>query len=93
MRYWLGWPRIHLAMEQIASATVIDVRPMEWGGWGYRGSLKLFDKAALIYRAGPGLRVDLHSGKTFVVTLDDPEPAAAVLNTEIARLPQPATSS
>jgi len=89
----LPWPRTQLAIEEIATASVIDVRPMEWGGWGYRGSLKLLDKAAVVHRAGPGLRVDLHNGKTFAVTLDNPEPAAAVLNAEVARLPRQTTSA
>lgn len=87
----LPWPRTHLAIEDIESASVIDVRPKDWGGWGYRGSLKLLDQAGVIYRAGPGLRVNLRNGKTFVVTIDNPEMGAAILNAEVARLPNQTT--
>ncbi len=68
-----------------AMASVIDVRPMQWGGWGYRGSLKLMRKAAVVHRAGPGIRLDLTDGRVFVVTLDNPEVPVALLNTEAGR--------
>ena len=86
----LPWPTTHVAVGDMAAASVIDVRPMEWGGWGYRGSLKLMKQAAVVHRAGPGIRLDLHDGKVFVVTVDDPDTAVALLNAEIARSPQPA---
>lgn len=91
LRYgYLPWPRTDIAIDRIAEATVVDVRPMQWGGWGYRGSLKLMDQAAVIHRAGPGLRVDLTDGKVFVVTIDDPDGGAAVLTASAkgARQPQ-----
>ena len=59
---------------------------MEWGGWGYRGSLALVKKAAIVLRAGPGLRLDLLNGRTFVVTIDDPQTPAALLSAETERL-------
>ncbi len=37
-----GVPRVHLPVEQIVTASAIEVRPTQWGGWGYRGSLRLF---------------------------------------------------
>ena len=64
----------------------IDVRPTEWGGWGYRGSPTLMKRAAVVLRAGPGIRLDLHDGKVFVVTIDNPEIPARLLNTEASRL-------
>ena len=84
------WPRTTVAVDRIASASVIDVRPMEWGGWGYRGSLKLMKQAAVVHRAGPGIRLDLKDGKVFVVTVDDPITPVALLNAEVARANQPA---
>lgn len=75
-----GWPRVRISLDRIASAEAIDVRPLQWGGWGYRGSLRLFQRAAWILRGGPGLRLDLRDGKVFIVTVDDPEEAAAVVN-------------
>lgn len=86
VRYGLiPWPRTDLAIEDIDRATVIDVRPAEWGGWGYRGTLALMRQAAVVLRAGPGIRVDLKNDKVFVVTVDDPGQGAALLNTEVSR--------
>ena len=84
------WPCTTVAVDRIDSASVIDVRPMEWGGWGYRGSLKLMKQAAVVHRAGPGIRLDLKDGKVFVVTVDDPITPVALLNAEVARASQPA---
>lgn len=81
----LPWPSTSIAVDRIESASVIDVRPMEWGGWGYRGTLTLMRQAAVVLRAGPGIRVDLIDGRVFVVTVDDPEVGAALLNAEVAR--------
>lgn len=86
----LPWPRTHIDVRSIELASVIDVRPMEWGGWGYRGSLKLMKQAAVVHRAGPGIRLDLSDGKVFVVTVDDPATAAGLLNAEVARSTQAA---
>ncbi|NNF65418.1 MAG: DUF1648 domain-containing protein [Acidimicrobiia bacterium] len=87
----LPWPRTHIPVDQIETASVIDIRPRDWGGWGYRGSLKLMNQAAVVHRAGPGLRLDLTDGKVFAVSVDNPETPAALLNAEVAR--QRATSS
>ena len=81
----LGWPTTTVPLHDIARATAIDVSPIEWGGWGYRGSLRLFGRAAIVLRAGPGLRLDLRSGKVMTVTVDDPETAAGLLNQLIVR--------
>lgn len=86
VRYgFLPWPRTHIDIQDIEQATVIDVRPMQWGGWGYRGSLRLMNQAAIVLRAGPGIRLDLRDGRVFVVTVDHAEIGAALLNTEIDR--------
>ena len=87
----LPWPSTHIDMADIKTASVIDVRPMQWGGWGYRGSLKLMKQAAVVHRAGPGLRLDLNDGKVFAVTVDHPATPAALLNGEVSRA-VPATS-
>lgn len=76
-----GWPRQRLESERIEAASAIDVRPSEWGGWGYRGSLRLFRRAALVLRAGPGIRLDLVDGAVFVVTVPDAETGARLLMT------------
>lgn len=80
-----GWPRTQIPIERLAAASPVEIRPSEWGGWGYRGSIRLFRTAAVVLRAGPGLRVDLTDGRRFAVTIDDPETAAAVLERERRR--------
>lgn len=81
----LGWPSTTVPLGDIARASAIDVRPLDCGGWGYRGSLRLLGWAAIVMRAGPGLRMDLRSGKVMTVTVDDPETAAGLLNQLIVR--------
>ena len=75
-----GVPRVVIPMARIASAEVVDVNPMEWGGWGYRGSLGLFKRAAWVVRRGEGLKLNLNDGRQFLVTVDGAAEAAAVLN-------------
>ncbi len=69
-----------VGLPDIEAATVIDVEPMKWGGWGYRGSLKLAGTAAIVTRRGPGLRLDLVGDRQFAVTIDDPTTPARLLN-------------
>lgn len=90
VRYgFLGWPRTSVPLRRIATAQAIDVRPTEWGGWGYRGNLTLMNRAAVVLRGGPGIRLHLHDGKVFVVTIDDPDIPARLLNAEASRLKLP----
>ncbi|HLU42864.1 MAG TPA: hypothetical protein VKZ55_10720 [Microthrixaceae bacterium] len=84
-----GWPRTRIPIERIAAASPIEIRPSEWGGWGYRGSVRIFRTAAVVLRAGPGIRLDLTDGRRFAVTIDDPGTAAAVLERERRREPAP----
>jgi hypothetical protein len=75
-----GWPRQRLALERMVRAESIELMPLSHGGWGYRGSLTLFGRAALVVRAGPALSLELTAGKRFVVTVDDAETASKLLN-------------
>ena len=84
VRYgFLRWPTSSVALDQIETATVVDVRPLRWGGWGYRGSLRFARRAAVVVRGGPGLRLGLRGGRVFVVTIDDPQTPAALLTAEV----------
>ena len=80
-----GWPTVTVPLERIESAEAIALSPMQWGGWGYRGSLRIFRRAAWIVRRGPGLKLNLHDGKMFVVTVDGADEAAASVNGLLAR--------
>ena len=68
-----------IARRDIESAEMIDVRPMKWGGWGYRGSRRLFKRAAIVIRGGPGLRLGLADGTILTITVDDPPGAIDAL--------------
>jgi len=81
----LGLPRQSVPLAEIAQATAIDVRPRDWGGWGYRGSMLINGQAGAILRAGPGLHLNLVDGRVFVVTVDDPEIGAGLLNDYVLR--------
>ena len=76
----LPFPRTHIDVADIASAEAIDIRPLKWGGWGYRGSLRMTRRAAVVNRGGPGLKLTMNDGRQFAVTVDDPETGAALLN-------------
>ena len=53
VRYgFLGWPGTFVPLSRIATAQAIDVRPTEWGGWGYRGNLTVMQPC----RRGPARR-------------------------------------
>jgi len=86
VRYgFFGWPRRSFSIRRIAAARAVDIRPTEWGGWGYRGSLAIMRRAAVVLRAGPGIRLDLRDGRVFAVTIDGPEDPVRLLNAEISR--------
>jgi hypothetical protein len=76
----LGWPVQRIALAEIQQASMLQVKPMEWGGWGYRGSMKLMRRAAIVLRAGEGIRLELAGQRTLVITVDDAEQGAGVIN-------------
>ncbi|MFC4122486.1 hypothetical protein [Nonomuraea zeae] len=58
---------------------MLRVRPWaDLGGWGLRIGLRR--RHGLITAGGPALAVTLRSGRTFVVTVPDPETAASLIN-------------
>jgi hypothetical protein len=79
-----GWPKRRIPLANIRRATTLDVVPMEHGGWGYRGSLKLFGRAAVVLRGGEGLQLDLADDKVLTITVDNAEEGAGLLNDLVA---------
>ena len=77
--YGKGVVRQVIPASTIDRVDVVDVSPWHWGGFGYRGSLRLLGRAALVTRPGPGLRVTLASGRRFVLTVDEPAAFADAL--------------
>ena len=75
-----GVPRVRVPTREIKGAELIDVSPMRYGGWGYRGGLRLFKKAAAIIRKGEGLKIDLEGGRVLVVTVDDASRALGIIH-------------
>ncbi|WP_232660811.1 DUF1648 domain-containing protein [Pseudonocardia sp. TRM90224] len=71
-----GWPRIRVAAAEIAAAEVADVKPTQFGGWGYR---IVPGGRGVIFRSGEALVVTRRSGSQLTVTVDDPATAAALL--------------
>ncbi len=80
VRSVLGWPRFHVPLAEVAEAVVVTVSPMrEFGGWGVR--IGRDGRFGVVLRSGPALEVLRGDDTRFVVTVDDAEGAAALLNT------------
>ena len=67
--------------QEILGASVVPAPMWRMGGLGYRGSLTLFKRAALITRRGDALAVELTRGRRFIVTVDEPQSFADALTT------------
>jgi hypothetical protein len=81
IRYgYLGWPRQRLALARVSAARAVELAPLDHGGWGYRGSLRFFGRAAVVVRGGDALELDVDGGKRLSITLDDAESAARRIN-------------
>lgn len=78
----LGWPRMTISLDRIASATAQQIDPMRWGGWGYR--LSSHGTAAVV-RRGPGIVVEREQQSTYAVTVDGADRAVEVLNALLVR--------
>jgi hypothetical protein len=82
---YTGWLRRRLALERVVAASAFTLEPLGHGGWGYRGSVRLFKRAALVVRAGPALALTLQGGGRLSITVDDAEEGARVINALLAR--------
>jgi hypothetical protein len=81
---WPGFIRVRIPLAQIERLEYVpDLRPVRYGGWGYRGSLRLLKKAAVVLRRGPGVIFALTGERRYIVTVDDAESLA---RTVVARI-------
>lgn len=81
----LRWPVVRIPLAEIERLEyVADLRPARYGGWGYRGSLTLLKRAAVILRRGEGVIFALTGGRRFIVTVDDAESLARAVQDRIA---------
>lgn len=74
---WLGFPSWTVPLADIARAGVEDVRPMAYGGWGYRLRPGV---RAVVTRGGEGLRLVRDGRADLVVTVDDAGTGAGLIN-------------
>lgn len=82
-RSMIGWPRWHVPVTDIAEVRIAQVSPLaDYGGWGIRFGAGR--RLAVVVRAGEAIEVQRRSGRVFVVTVDDAERGAALLQ-EFAR--------
>jgi hypothetical protein len=80
-----GFPRQCVPLTRIRGARAIDVAPPRHCGWGYRGSLVLSRRASIVIRRGDGVELDCGEKGTLVITVDDAETAAGLVNDLVDR--------
>jgi hypothetical protein len=81
----VGWLRQRIRLERIFGAESLEIEAMEHGGWGYRGSVRLLGRAAIVVRSGSAVRLDLGAGKRLVISVDDADTASRLINGFIQR--------
>lgn len=65
-----GIPLYSIRADRIRAVEYARIRPLDWGGWGYRISGL---GTGVILRAGPGLTIRSTSGRSFTVSVRHPE--------------------
>jgi hypothetical protein len=75
----LGRPALTIRLDEIERVESTTLGAMSWGGWGYRGSLRVLGRSAWIVRQGEGIVLDLTEGRQFAITVDDATAAAETL--------------
>lgn len=79
VRPFFAYPRYRYRFDAIRRATTLTVRPLaDFGGWGIR--LGPRRRHGVITAGGPALAIELRSGRTFVVTVNDPDTAVRLIN-------------
>ncbi|MFJ2113350.1 MULTISPECIES: hypothetical protein [unclassified Streptomyces] len=73
--------RRRIALGKISRASAQWARPSELGGWGYRW---MPGRSAVSLREGDALWLDLVTKKQFVITVDDADNAARLVNEYLA---------
>lgn len=80
----MGAPRFHYALSEIEGAAVTSVNPTrDFGGWGIRSIGG--GRTGIVVRSGEAIEVQRAGGRVLVVTVDDAERGAALLNGLISR--------
>jgi hypothetical protein len=79
---WLGIPSWLVPLAAISGAEIEEVSPLAYGGWGYRVRPGV---RGIIVRGGPSLRLRRIDRPDLVLTVDDAERGAGILNALVAR--------
>lgn len=80
----LGVPRFHVPLGEVAAVEATVVNPLaQFGGWGIRSGLD--GRFGVVLHSGEALQVRRVDGRVFVVTVDDADTAAALLEALAAR--------
>jgi hypothetical protein len=74
-----GLVRQVFAPHEIVGATTRTLRLLQMGGWGCRGNLVLFHRAAVVTRRGDALELRLMRNRRFIVTVDEPDAFVSAL--------------
>ena len=83
-RSLLGRPRVHVPLDEVERAELIDIDPFrEFGGWGLRTGVD--GRTGIVLRKGPAIEVHRTGGRIVVVTVEDAATGVALLNTLAAR--------
>lgn len=83
---WLGFPSWKIPLGEISAARVEDVRPMAYGGYGYRVRPGV---RAIVMRGGPSLYLERRDKPDILFTVDDPITGAGLVNSMLEAEPLP----
>ena len=84
-RFALPLIRVAIPLAEVERLEhVPDLRPVRYGGWGYRGSLRLLKRAAVILRRGDGVIFALTRERRYIVTVDDAATLARTVQERIS---------
>lgn len=84
VRSALGVPHFHYPLDDISAAAVRTVNPTrDFGGWGLRSQFG--GRTGIVVRAGEAIEVQHSDGKVLVITVDDAQTGAALLNGLVAQ--------
>ncbi|MDQ0613518.1 flagellar basal body-associated protein FliL [Microbacterium sp. W4I4] len=78
VRSQIGFPRVHVPLDEIVSVRAVECHPIgEFGGFGWR--LGLDGRTGIVLRTGPAVEVERRDKRPLVVTVDGAEVGAAIL--------------
>lgn len=82
VRSRLGFPRLHVPLDEITAVRAIECNPfVEFGGIGWRVGVD--GRTGIVLRTGPALEVGRRDKGAVLVTVDGAEIAAAVLQAHL----------